>query len=182
MSRIFLTLVLAIGFALGLGLQHARIASLKASHAKTMRDIAEKTAAANKAVTAYIQQVQQDAAKVRQQTYERNQQIQAEFADLNNSLATYSEWVRRLSTNQPAKPSNSSSATRPSRPSEQDQATLDLFAQLLDRHTKELAEVGKYAEELRSAGLGCERKYDIQIPSPASADQSFILSPTNSQE
>lgn len=182
MSKIFLTAALIIGFLLGMGLQHARIASLKASHAKTMLDIAEKTAAANTAVTAYIQQVQQDAAKVRQQTYERNQQIQAEFADLNNSLATYSEWVRRLSTNQPAKPSNSSSATRPSRPSEQDQATLDLFAQLLDRHTKELAEVGKYAEELKSAGLGCERKYDIQIPSPASADQSFILSPTNSQE
>ena len=182
MSKIFLTAALIIGFLLGMGLQHARIASLKASHAKTLQAIAEKTAAANKAVTTYIQQVQQDAAKVRQQTYERNQQIQVEFEELTASRDSYAEWVRKLSTNQSAKSNNSSSATRPTRPSKQDQATLDLFAQLLDRHTKELAEVGKYAEELRSAGLGCERKYDIQIPSPASGEQSFILSPTNSQE
>lgn len=37
---------------------------------------------------------------------------------------------------------------------------LDLFADMLDRHSRELVEVGGYADRARLAGLACEASYD----------------------
>lgn len=36
----------------------------------------------------------------------------------------------------------------------------DLFLNLLDRHTRELVEVGEYADKLKAAGLMCEQSHD----------------------
>lgn len=43
---------------------------------------------------------------------------------------------------------------------EQDSTALDLLAGMLTRHTAELVEVGAYADQLRAAGLTCERSAD----------------------
>lgn len=37
---------------------------------------------------------------------------------------------------------------------------LDLLAEVLHRHSRELVEVGEYADRLRIAGVACERSYE----------------------
>lgn len=45
-------------------------------------------------------------------------------------------------------------------PSEPDTGALDLFTELLSRHSRELVEVGESADRLRIAGSACERAFD----------------------
>jgi hypothetical protein len=41
---------------------------------------------------------------------------------------------------------------------------LDLLVDVLNRHSRELVEVGGYADRLRIAGAACERAYDSLTP------------------
>ncbi|MDR2240056.1 MAG: DUF2514 domain-containing protein [Zoogloeaceae bacterium] len=42
----------------------------------------------------------------------------------------------------------------------ENQSSISLLAELLDRHSRELVAVGEYADQLRVAGTSCERQYD----------------------
>lgn len=154
MNKLFLTAALILGFLLGLGFQHSQIAALKLANYKTLKDIAEKQATANAALVAYQSQVNKDQQKLKEENYDLRKKNK-EFSDAADDA--YASWLQSLDS---ASADYKSSTTKPGGPSKQDQATFDLFVKLLGGHTKELVQVGKYAEELKAAGLLCERSYD----------------------
>lgn len=59
-----------------------------------------------------------------------------------------------------ARKNSSVASAGPDKPRED---AIDLFAQLLHRHSVELVEVGEYADRLRIAGAACESSYQALI-------------------
>ena len=157
MTKYIIILGLVIGFLLGLGAQQVRISNLKASHAKTLQGLAEKTAAAALAVNEYTNAVNTQLSTIRKSNYETTQKLQAQLTSTTAARNAYIKRLRKSATS-----SNSSQATAPGSSStrESDQASFDLFLNLLDRHTRELVEVGEYADKLKAAGLMCEQSHD----------------------
>ena len=168
MSKYLLIAVLALGIVLGAGFQETRIQSLKAEHAQVLRDLAIKTAEAQQALLVYEREVNTAFTTIRNQTHETLTALQNQLKDSESARTALLSRLRKLS----ATPSNSATTTKVGqhKSSVKDSATFNLFVELLDRHSRELQEVGEYADRLRAAGLGCERSFDA-IPTYNSAQQ-----------
>ena len=115
------------------------------------------TTAAAVAVNEYTNAVNTQLSVIRKSNYETTQKLQAQ---LTSTTAARNAYIKRLRKS--AASSNSSQATNTGSSStrESDQASFDLFLNLLDRHTRELVEVGEYADKLKAAGLMCEQSHD----------------------
>ena len=157
MTKYIIILGLVIGFLLGLGAQQVRISNLKASHAKTLQGTAEKTAATAVAVNEYTNAVNTQLSVIRKSNYETTQKLQAQ---LTSTTAARNAYIKRLRKSATSSNSNQATNTGSSSTRESDQASFDLFLNLLDRHTRELVEVGEYADKLKAAGLMCEQSHD----------------------
>ena len=157
MTKYIIILGLVIGFLLGLGAQQVRISNLKASHAKTLQGLAEKTAAAALAVNEYTNAVNTQLSVIRKSNYETTQKLQAQ---LTSTAAARNAYIKRLRKSATSSNSSQATDTGSSSTRESDQASFDLFLNLLDRHTRELVEVGEYADKLKAAGLMCEQSHD----------------------
>ena len=168
MSKYLLIAVLALGVVLGAGFQETRIQSLKAEHAEVLRDLADKTAKAQQAVLVYEREVNTAFTTIRNQTHETLTALQNQLKDSESARTALLSRLRKLS----ATPSNSAATSKVGqhKSSVKDSATFDLFVELLDRHSRELQEVGEYADKLRAAGLSCERSFDA-IPTYKSPQQ-----------
>lgn len=153
MHKIYVTLTLIAGFILALGLQQHRIDGLNLEISELKATLAKNSAEAAQAVI----DKQVEIAAIKDQFYEQAQELQDQLDVVSN---TRDSLIERLQSYNSA--TRTAKATENSKrgPSEQDQATFDLFIQLLDRHTRELAEVGEYADKLRFAGLMCENISD----------------------
>ena len=168
MSKYILIAVLALGVVLGAGFQETRIQSLKAEHAQVLRDLAIKTAEAQQAVLVYEREVNTAFTTIRNQTHETLTVLQNQLKDSESARTALLSRLRKLS----ATPSNSAATSKVGQHKSgvKDSATFDLFVELLDRHSRELQEVGEYADRLRAAGLSCERSFDA-IPTYKSPQQ-----------
>ena len=168
MSKYILIAVLALGIVLGAGFQETRIQSLKAEHAQVLKDLADKTAKAQQALLVYEREVNTAFTTIRNQTHETLTALQNQLKDSESARTALLSRLRKLS----ATPSNSATTSKVGqhKSSVKDSATFDLFVELLDRHSRELQEVGEYADRLRAAGLSCERSFDA-IPTHNSAQQ-----------
>ena len=168
MSKYIIIAVLALGIVLGAGFQETRIQSLKAEHAQVLRDLAVKTAEAQQALLVYEREVNTAFTAIRNQTHETLTVLQNQLKDSESARTALLSRLRKLS----ATPSNSAATSKVGqhKSSVKDSATFDLFVELLDRHSRELQEVGEYADRLRAAGLSCERSFDA-IPTYNSAQQ-----------
>ena len=164
MPKHILIAVLALGIVLGAGFQETRVQSLKAEHAQVLRDLAIKTAKAQQAVLVYEREVNTAFTAIRNQTHETLTALQNQLKDSESARTALLSRLRKLS----ATPATSEAGQHKS--SVKDSATFDLFVELLDRHSRELQEVGEYADRLRAAGLSCERSFDA-IPTYNSAQQ-----------
>ena len=168
MSKYILIAVLALGIVLGAGFQETRIQSLKAEHAQVLRDLAIKTAEAQQALLVYEREVNTAFTTIRNQTHETLTVLQNQLKDSESARTALLSRLRKLS----ATPSNSAATSQVGqhKSSIENQTTFNLFVELLDRHSRELQEVGEYADRLRAAGLSCERSFDA-IPTHNSAQQ-----------
>ena len=168
MSKYLLIAVLALGIVLGAGFQETRIQSLKAEHAQVLRDLAIKTAEAQQALLVYEREVNTAFTTIRNQTHETLTVLQNQLKDSESARTALLSRLRKLS----ATPSNSATTSKVGqhKSSVKDSATFNLFVELLDRHSRELQEVGEYADRLRAAGLSCERSFDA-IPTYKSPQQ-----------
>lgn len=150
-AKIIIPVTLIIGILIGIGAQQFRIDSLN------------ERIASNKAA-AYAQLVELQTTSQEFQTKLRNdyqasiERLEDALVGANDVQADLIDRMHNLAT--PADDTDGTSGQHG--PSKQDQATLDLFIRLLDRHTKELITVGRYAEELKARGLHCENRYDSE--------------------
>ena len=147
-------LVLAGVLAVLLGLSCIENARLKTRHAEY---VAEAEKAAHEAEEAARFQERQWADKVN----EVAQDAEAEKNALAVDLAASRDAADRLrlaassAVNRACpRPASTSAGKGQSGPD-----ALDLFVEVLDRHSKELVAVGNYADQLRIAGIACERAY-----------------------
>lgn len=158
MNKLILTAALILGFILGAGFQHSRIASQQAKHQAVLRELAQKTADTYKAVINYTAVTDTELSNLRKVAYEDRIKVSDDY---NDTVDSYGNWLRTLQDTAVPTSFSSAPSTGSRGPSKQDQATFDLFIELLAGHSKELVEIGKYAEELKGAGLMCEKSYDI---------------------
>lgn len=157
MGKYLYLLALALGFALGMGLTQHQVADQKAAHAKTLQDIAEKTTAAKDAQLTYYKVAQSEITKLSEENDAYKKQIKA---DAESAKLARDEWLLKLSKLS-KRPTSSGGETKPRSESIKDQATFDLFTELLSRDSEALLTVGSYAEELKAAGLKCEGEADV---------------------
>lgn len=150
-TKLLLIGAVGVGFALGAGFQQVRIESLKAANSKTLQQIAETNS------TALI--------KLRDQAVAAREQHQQQLEEINETLDITRDqrdsYLKRLRIT--AANTTSANCSRPSSKGNSCEETLNLYTNLLERHTRELQEVGEYADELRVAGQLCEGQVD---PSP----------------
>lgn len=156
MHKIYIAVTLAIGFLLGLGLQQHTVQNLE-------HQILEFKLADARAREIILREREADALFIDTlrsslaQEQENHQAVLAELTDDRDRLIKRLQYTARTQTC-----SNQTTKTSERGPSKSDQATFDLFIDMLDRHTRELKEVGEYADKLRSAGLRCEMISDRQ--------------------
>lgn len=136
-----------------------RVANLKAAHSATLASIANKTAAAHQAVLTYTNTVNAAFTRIQEDTNERIANIQQEAASASAEQLAYIERLRKLA-NSSRSGTGTNTSVASERTSEQDQETFDMFIQLLDWHSRTLAEVGAYADTLEAVGLSCEAHAD----------------------
>ena len=162
MSQIITLVALVIGLLVGGGIQQLRISSLKTEHATTLKNIAEQTSKAYEAVIAYKDSVSTQLTTIRADNAKQVQILNEQLKTTTAARDSYVVRLRKLSTTQPTSTSTIPT-TRSTSENKSNRATLDLFIDMLDRHTRELTEVGEYADRLREAGLMCEKSYDAHI-------------------
>lgn len=162
LNKYVLVAAIGVGAVLGAGFQQTRIANLKASHAKVLKNLAESTKATYEAVIKADKLRTQQLAIIRKDNHAEVQKLQDELSKTASVRDAYIDRVRKLSKRINSSPTTSNS--RSGGPSKSDQATFDLFTKLLSRDSEALAAVGDYADRLRQAGLMCERVADVQSP------------------
>lgn len=143
---------MAIGFILGLALKNNEVVKLKTQQADAIVQ-------ASKELNDFKTASELQLAALKKQNYAQLAKLETQVTDLSASRDSYISELHKFTT------SNHKTSTNPTTgtagPSKSDQATFDMFIQLLDGHTRELSEVGAYAEKLRAAGLLCEAQYDV---------------------
>ena len=136
-------------------------AAEKAAHghyAGVLAGIAAKTAAAekafrvaeNKARSAIEKEANDGQAKIDLARADARR-ADAAAAGLRQQLAHY----RRAAARAAAHPGAAGSGD-----GEQSETAIDLLINMLERHSRELVEVGAYADQIRATGETCERAYD----------------------
>lgn len=151
MHKIYITLTLALGFILAIGFQYNKIANLELTITAMKTEIA--TANANAALAQLNKEA--EIQTIKDASYDQIQELQEQLVDTSNSRDALLKRLRNLSTTAHHNSTQAAEAAKRSQ-SKQDQATFDLFVGMLDRHTRELEEIGGYADKLRLAGLMCE--------------------------
>lgn len=148
--------LVAIGVLLALlGLKTVRIAELKQSAAALQLSLA------NQAKEAESRERQKEREWTDKVT-EVSRNAEAEKNALEVDLAASRDAADRLRTaaTSVARRACPTATTTGSGEGQPSPDPLDLLAQLLDRHSQELIVVGKYADQLRVAGVACERAAD----------------------
>lgn len=140
----------------------ARYDRLVASNAVAMQSYADRALAAE--AREREEETRRDAArqKIEDETRDQIEKSRAsaaaaasELGRVRQQLAAFTARFGNASPNPAADRSG---------PGVKDTGALDLLAGLFSGHTAELVEVGRYAQQLRAAGLSCERKYDSLKP------------------
>lgn len=165
---------LVLGFALGIGFQHARVASLKAEHAKYQLSVQQATTTAYKALLTYQEAVQKQLALSRNQYDEDTKKLSADLVSANAARDSLIERLRKLTSRKPTTDKQTEDIGDLGE-GDKNRRTFDLFLHLFDRHSAELIAIGNYADKLKAAGLKCERDMDAWI------QQSPTTSPTSPQ-
>jgi len=149
--KIYITLTLALGFILALGFQYNKILALELTIATMKSDLA--TAKANAAQEQINKEI--EIQIIKDTSYDQIQKLQEQLVDTSNSRDALVKRLRNIPSTAHCPATQTTEAAERSQ-SKQDQTTFDLFVGMLDRHTRELEEIGGYADKLRLAGLMCE--------------------------
>lgn len=151
MHKIYITLTIALGFILAIGFQYNKISALELTIATMKSDLAKANA------DAALAQLNKEAEiqTIKDASYDQIQELQEQLVDTSNSRDALLKRLRNISSTAHC-PATQAAETAKRSQSKQDQATFDLFVGMLDRHTRELEEIGGYADKLRLAGLMCE--------------------------
>jgi hypothetical protein len=140
----------------------AKYNAMVATHAQVMQDYSDR---ASKAETA--QREEETRRDTERQRIENETRIQIEKSRaaavaaglerdrLRAALSTYTASRRSASPNPSIDASGQTLAG---------DDPLDMLSGMLTRHTGELAEVGRYADEIRDKAIGIEGKYDSLTP------------------
>lgn len=155
MHKIYITLTLVAGFVLALGFQHNKIANLELTISTLKTEIA--TANANAALERTAKEV--EIQQIKDSTYDQIQELQEQLVVTSDGRDALIERLRNIPATSSCNSTKTTTSPKRSQ-SKQDQAAFDMFIGMLDRHTKELEEIGGYADKLRLAGLMCERISD----------------------
>lgn len=150
--------MLAAGFTLGAGMQQVRYANLQATHYKYVADVSKATANTATKVAEYQVAVQNQLTYHRNKHNEAVAQIQAELSDSESARAVLLDRLQNIARSRTAVKQTNEVGGRST--SKQNQETFDLFINLLDRHSRELQEVGEYADRLYAVGFLCEQVSD----------------------
>lgn len=154
MHKIYITLTLVAGLLLGLGLQQHKIQGLE-------HEILEFKLAEARAKEIIIREREADALYIqtlREAHVQEQEQLESLLASVSDDRTRLIDRMQQLKRTQTC--TNQATEVTDRSESERNQATFDLFIQLFDRHTRELEEVGRYADELRTHGLRCEQYID----------------------
>ncbi len=154
MHKIYIAVTLAIGFLLGLGLQQHTVQNLE-------HQILEFKLAEARAEEIILREREADALYIqtlREAYIQEQEQMESLLASVSDDRARLIDRMQQLKRAQTC--TNQTTEVTDRSESERNQATFDLFIQLFDRHTRELEEVGRYADELRAYGLRCEQYID----------------------
>lgn len=157
-NKWLLLAILVIGFALGAGMQQVRYANLQAEHYQYVAEVSKATAKSAQALADYQVAVQDQLTFHRNKHNEQMAQIQAELSYSESGRAVLLERLRNYARSRTATKQADETGGRST--SKQDHETFDLFINMLDRHSRELQEVGEYADKLYSVGLLCEQMSD----------------------
>lgn len=138
--------------------QDARYSALVASNAKVMQDYSDRASKAESAQREEGERRQDEKDKIQNEAKDRIATAQADAGRaanerdrLRGQLATFTASHRSPGADP---------ATGTGGQGEPGEDAIGVLAGMLDRHTAELVEVGRYADELRGAGITCERQYD----------------------
>lgn len=152
--------VLAAGAWWHLSRVKAAEQAVHAHYLTVLAGISEKTAAAERAIRVTEQAWQKSIegiaknGQVQIDTAKRDAADAARAADgLRAALNRY-----RAATGPAANPGIAGAG-----PGLAGRDPLDLFIGMLTRHTAELVAVGEYADQVRAAGVTCERSYDALV-------------------
>ncbi len=131
--------------------------AVHAHYAVVLSDIKDKTAKAERAFRAAEQAWQKSFEGIAKDGQEKLDSARRDAAGARDAADSLRAALNRYRAT--AKPAEDSGTPRTGA-SEQDSSALDLFSELLSGHTRELVEVGAYADALRAAGVTCERVVD----------------------
>lgn len=156
---IIVSLILGI-FA---GVQTMRLSAEKRDHAETIAEWDKQTAAIEKAAKEAEKAARtEETRRSTELTRIANESLKdAENArrDASNARAA-SDRLRVQLAALSSRQASSNPETSRSGESVKDSSAFDLLIGMLTRHTRELVEVGEYADRLRIAGETCERSYE----------------------
>lgn len=139
----------------------AKYSNMVATHAGVMQAYADRATKAESDEREKEQEWRDARDQIQNDTREQIEKATVALAAVTGERQRLRDQLRRLApgggaVSPGAKPAAGSQ-------SEPGQDAIGVFAGLLDRHTSELEAVGGYADQLRIAGLACERAYDSLI-------------------
>lgn len=138
--------------------------AVHAHYAAVLADIGEKTAQAATEFRA-IEQAWQTAFD--KEARDGREKIAAARADADAARAAGDSLRAALDRRRAAARATEGAIAAQRRAGELGEGTVDMLADLLGRHTRELESVGAFADELRARGLACERAADaLTAPTP----------------
>lgn len=131
--------------------------AVHAHYAAVLADISDKTAAAQTAFRATETEWQKRIEGVTRDGQER---IDTARLDADGARAESGRLRKALDRYRTAARTAPHSGIATAGQGDQGGDALDLLTGMLARHSDELVEVGRYADELHARGLSCERAYD----------------------
>ena len=160
--------LLAVGFLAGSGWQKAttaqvrqQFADYRAKQARLDADARQQALEAERAATAREQTLQAQIDTLDQDTRHAQAARDTARADADRAhqrLRIALDTIRHARAGDPPGANPPASTVGPRQCGAD---PLDLLTELLDRHTQQLVRVSSYADNLRAAGVACERAYDL---------------------
>lgn len=151
--RIWLALALAAALAWG-GVERMRGNGARTALAEFRLTAETARAEAERKQREIEAQRTRDVQEVATHAQEQINALERDLADSRGAADRLR--VAAASAARRACPRPAAAGTGPAQP---DSSALDVLVDVLHRHSRELVEVGEYADRLRIAGIACERSY-----------------------